>query len=45
MSYNKRLLYAGVSAPGSVHDSKARLLKSSSIERVFFAAIFVCWLE
>ena len=29
MSYNKRFLYAGVSTPGSVHDS--RLLKSSSI--------------
>ena len=43
MSYNKRILYAGVSAPGSVHDSGARLLKSSSIfERVFFAAIFMC---
>ena len=43
MSYNKRFLYAGVSAPGSVHDSRARLLKSSSIfERVFFAAICVC---
>ena len=33
MSYNKRFLYAGVSAPGSVHDS--RLIKSSSIfERI-----------
>ena len=29
VSYNKRILYAGVSAPGSVHDY--RLLKSSSI--------------
>ena len=41
VSYNKRFLYVGVSAPGSFHDS--RLLKSSSIfERVFFTAIFVC---
>ena len=43
MSYNKRFLYAGVSTPGSVHDSRDRLLKTSSMfERVFFAAIFVC---
>ena len=35
MSYNKRFLYAGVSAPGTVHNSRARLLKSSSrTERV-----------
>ena len=40
MSYNQHFLYAGVSTPGSVHDSRARLWKN--FERVFFAAIFAC---